>query len=76
LYLDATGLETLDTLRKQLARRGGQLLIAGAHEQPLRMLQRSGFVERLGAAHLLPDVPTAAARARELAAGEPLPAAA
>jgi hypothetical protein len=40
------------------------------------MLQRSGFVERLGAAHLLADVPAAAARARELAAGEPLSAAA
>lgn len=71
LYLDATGLETLDTLRKQLARRGGQLLIAGACEQPLRMLQRSGFVERLGAAQLLADVAAAAVRARELAAGEP-----
>jgi SulP family sulfate permease len=76
LYLDATGLETLDTLRKQLARRDGQLLIVGAHEQPLTMLQRSGFIERLGPAHLLPDVPTAAARARELGAGEPLSAAA
>jgi SulP family sulfate permease len=66
LYLDATGLETIDTLRKQLARRDGQLLIAGAEAQPLTMLERSGFTTRVGAENVLPSVEAAAARARQL----------
>jgi len=66
LYLDATGLETIDTLRKQLSRRDGQLLIAGAEGQPLTMLERSGFTTRVGAENVLPSVAAAAARARQL----------
>jgi SulP family sulfate permease len=68
LYLDATGLETIDTLRKQLSRRDGQLLIAGAQAQPLTMLERSGFMTRVGAENALPSVAAAAARARQLRA--------
>jgi SulP family sulfate permease len=71
LSLDTTGLETIDMLRKQLARRGGTLLIAGATEQPLSLLARSGFIERLGADNLLPDLAAAQARAGALAAGPP-----
>jgi SulP family sulfate permease len=54
-----------------LARRGGTLLIAGATEQPLSLLARSGFIERLGADKLLPDLAAAQARAGALAAGPP-----
>ena len=71
LSLDTTGLETIDVLRKQLARRGGTLLIAGATEQPLSLLARSGFIERLGADNLLPDLAAAQARDGALAAGPP-----
>jgi SulP family sulfate permease len=71
LSLDTTGLEMIDVLRTQLARRGGTLLIAGATEQPLSLLARSGFIERLGADKLLPDLAAAQARAGALAAGPP-----
>jgi SulP family sulfate permease len=71
LSLDTTGLEMIDVLRTQLARRGGTLLIAGAAEQPLSLLARSGFIERLGADKLLPDLAAAQARAGALAAGPP-----
>jgi SulP family sulfate permease len=69
LYLDTTGLETLDTLRRQLAHREGQLLIAGAHEQPHRMLEQSGFIDRLGPANLVTDLASAVARAKAGHAG-------
>ena len=42
--LDTTGVEALDTLRAQLAKRSGALILAAPHEQPLSMLKRSGFV--------------------------------
>lgn len=68
LSLDTTGLEALDTLHRQLAKRGGALIVAGATEQPLSLLQRSGFVERIGADNLVPDLAVAQARARHLLA--------
>jgi SulP family sulfate permease len=55
LSLDTTGVETLDTLRRQLARRGGTLIVAGAHDQPQSLLNRSGFVERNGAENFSAD---------------------
>jgi SulP family sulfate permease len=69
VYLDATGLETIDTLRKQLTRREGQLFIAGAEAQPLTMLERSGFIDRLGAASIVVDLASAVARAHDRRAG-------
>jgi SulP family sulfate permease len=55
LSLDTTGVETLDALRRQLARRGGALIVAGAHDQPLSLLNRSGFIERNGAENFSAD---------------------
>ena len=70
--LDATALDALDGLRRNIARRGGVLMVSGATAQPLSLLQRSGFVEREGVAPLAPDLPAAlaVAAARELAKDE------
>ena len=43
ISLDTTGVDALDALRRQLARHGGTLILAGPHEQPLSMLARSGI---------------------------------
>ncbi len=66
LALDTTGVETLDVLRRQLARRGGALLIAGAARQPLSLLRRSGFIDRVGEANVLQDFAGARRRAIDL----------
>ncbi len=66
LSLDTTGLESLEVLRRQLARRGGARVICGATEQPLSLPTRSGFVQRIGAANLVSDMAAARARARTL----------
>jgi SulP family sulfate permease len=71
LSLDTTGLETLDSLRRQLAKRGGALIVAGAAGQPLSLLKRAGFVQRVGADNVLPDVAAAKTRARALLATAP-----
>ena len=66
LSLDTTGLETLESLRRQLERRSGTLILAGAREQPLSLLTRSGFVDHAGADNVVADLPAALARARTL----------
>lgn len=53
LSLDTTGLEAIDSLRRQLGRCCGQLVIAGAREQPMSLLQRSGLATALGGDHLI-----------------------
>ncbi|MEP7155665.1 MAG: SulP family inorganic anion transporter [Betaproteobacteria bacterium] len=52
INMDNTGLDALESLRKLITRRGGLMMIAGANEQPLMLLKRSGFVQRLGADNL------------------------
>jgi SulP family sulfate permease len=74
ISLDTTGLETLDSLRKLLARRGGTLVLAGPNEQPLSLLRRSGFIERLGADNVVPDFKAAVSRAGLLLEAGPDPA--
>ena len=70
LALDTTGVETLDALRRLLAKRGGALLLAGARPQPMSLLRRSGFVERAGEANVLPDLAEAQRRAIALLGGD------
>jgi len=69
ISIDTTGVDALDTLRRQLARQGGTLILAGPHEQPLSMLTRSGFIQRVGADNVVADMAAALSRASALAAG-------
>lgn len=48
INLDTTGLEALDHLRDTLAARGGRMILCGATSQPLSLMRRTGFLERLG----------------------------
>jgi sulfate permease, SulP family len=68
ISLDTTGLETLDSLRRQLARTGGALVLAGPNEQPLSLMTRSGFLDRVGRDNVVANLPQAVARARAVAA--------
>ncbi|HVG04763.1 MAG TPA: SulP family inorganic anion transporter [Burkholderiaceae bacterium] len=68
ISLDTTGIDALDTLRRQLARRGGTLILSGPHEQPSSMLTRSGFIDRLGAENVVADMQAALARANAMLA--------
>lgn len=47
LSLDTTGLDALEQLHKTLDKRGGHLSMVGLHEQPLSLIRRSGFADRL-----------------------------
>ncbi|MCX9155036.1 SulP family inorganic anion transporter [Niveibacterium sp. 24ML] len=48
ISLDTTALEMLDTLLRDLRKRGSDLVLCGLNKQPGSIIQRSGFLERLG----------------------------
>lgn len=66
LNMDTTGLDTLSSLQKWLRRRGSQLLVVGATEQPASLMRRSGFVTELGPENVLVDLQAALVRTQEI----------
>lgn len=66
MVMDATGLNALEELHVKLRRRGHWLLLAGAHTQPLMMMQKDGFVQRLGEVNVCENLDLALVRAKEL----------
>ncbi len=71
LSLDTSALDIIEGLERTLARRGAHLIIAGADQQPLSLLQRSGFASQLGD-KLVPDLASAEVRARQLLQAPPI----
>ncbi len=63
INLDVTGLDALETVHKTLKRSGGQLILSGANMQPLSLIQRSGFIDRLGSANCVSNLAAAVERA-------------
>ena len=74
INLDTTCLDTLEALQRSLAKRGAALLLCDANDQPLSLMRRSGFLEKLGKENLVPDLPAAVKRAEQLLAGAQTPA--
>ena len=68
INVDTTGLDTLDVLRKSLARRDCTLLVCDINEQPRSLMTRAGFAANIGDANLLPDLATALLHARAIVA--------
>jgi SulP family sulfate permease len=66
--LDSTGLDAVESLHRNLARRGNHLVLAGLTQQPASIVQRTGFAQALGEANIVPDLPAAVARAEALVA--------
>lgn len=68
INLDTTGLDFLENLHSMLKEERRHLVIAGLNEQPASLVRRSGFLQTIGEANVLPNLEAALARARELAA--------
>jgi len=66
LAMDATGLEALEGLARQLRSRGKHLLLCGPHSQPLFAMDRHGFIDWLGRENVCADMDESIARARQL----------
>jgi SulP family sulfate permease len=53
ISLDTSGLEALGQLHRSLQRRGTALVLVAVTEQPLSLMQRSGFAAELGTQHIV-----------------------
>lgn len=66
LAMDATGLNALEDLYERLEAKGKSLILSAPHTQPLLVMEKAGFLERIGRENVCADVDSALARAREI----------
>lgn len=72
--LDATGLNALEDLYDKLHRKGKHLVLSAPHTNPMMVMERAGFIDRLGQENVCPHIDAALARAREILGLPPAPA--
>ena len=63
--LDATGLFALEEVARTLKANGRQLILCGAREQPLQLIQQTEFEELVGSENICDNVQEALRRAEE-----------
>lgn len=66
LAMDATGLNALEDLYERLRRHNRHLVLSGPHTQPLFMMDKAGFLDRLGRENVCADIDLALTRSREI----------
>jgi SulP family sulfate permease len=66
--LDTTALNALESMHEKLRRHKKHLVLSGSHTQPYFLMEKSGFLERVGAENVAADLEAAVTRARELIA--------
>lgn len=62
ISLDTTGLDGLETIHKTLHGAGSQLILCGINPQPRSLMERTGFVARIGPENCVEDLRAALAR--------------
>jgi len=71
LAMDATGLNALEDLHAKLKARHKHLLLSGPHSQPLFVMDKAGFLDRLGRENVCAHIDAALERAREILSPKP-----
>jgi sulfate permease, SulP family len=66
LAMDATGLNALEDLYERLRSHDKYLVLSGPHTQPLFMMNKAGFLDRLGRENVCANIDLALARSREI----------
>jgi SulP family sulfate permease len=66
LAMDATGLNALEDLYERLRSHNKHLVLSAPHTQPLFMMEKAGFLDRLGRENVCPDIDLALARCRQI----------
>jgi sulfate permease, SulP family len=64
--MDATGLNALEDLYERLHRKHKHLLLSAPHTHPLMVMEKAGFLDRIGRENVCADLDAAMDRAREL----------
>lgn len=73
LAMDATGLQALEDLHAKLRAKGKHLILSAAHTQPLMVMEKGGFLDRLGRENVCPHIAASLARARHILGLPPEP---
>jgi SulP family sulfate permease len=73
LAMDATGLNALEDLHERLHARKKHLILSGPHTQPLFMMDKAGFLDRLGRENVCANLEHSLERAREILGLPPVP---
>jgi len=73
MAMDATGLNALEDLYEKLRRKGKHLVLSAPHTNPLMVMERAGFIDRLGRENVCPHIDAALERAREILGLPPAP---
>lgn len=68
LAMDATALKILENLYEKLKARGIILMITGAHSQPLHMMEKSGFLKKMGEEYVVENIDIALEKSRQILA--------
>jgi SulP family sulfate permease len=71
--MDATGLNALEDLYERLRRKRKHLVLSAPHTHPLMVMEKAGFLERIGRENVCPHIDAALARAREILGLPPAP---
>ena len=69
--VDASGLHALEIMLDKFHRKGTQLILSGVQPQPMKVLFRAGFVDRIGLDNVCANIDVALIRACALLAGTP-----
>jgi sulfate permease, SulP family len=64
--MDATGLNALEDLYEKLHRKGKHLVLSAPHTNPMMVMEKAGFIDRLGHENVCPHIDAALARSREI----------
>jgi SulP family sulfate permease len=64
--MDATGLNALEDLYEKLRKRRKHLVLSAPHTNPMMVMERAGFIDRLGRENVCPHIDAALDRAREI----------
>jgi SulP family sulfate permease len=73
MAMDATGLNALEDLYERLNRKGKHLVLSAPHTNPLLVMEKAGFLDRIGRENVCAHIDAALARAREILGLPPAP---
>jgi SulP family sulfate permease len=66
LAMDATGLNALEDLFERLRKKRKHMILSAPHTQPLLVMEKAGFLDRIGRENVCQHVGAALARSREI----------
>ena len=69
--MDATGMNSLESIVERMKHHRGTVILSGIHQQPLQMLKRAGFIDVIGRGNFCATFDEALERANEILMGGP-----